>query len=115
MNKSVVGRRIRQVRIAKGMKPAELAHAVSVSPSSINQWELGRQPVSQPMLVRLAHVLAVTPRYLETGYDDDRSTLTVGDKLVQILADAQARLVEASGMSPGQVELVLTFRQGGSQ
>ena len=113
MGQTGIGSRIRQARIASGLKPADLAQAVGLSTSAINHWELGRQRVAPEMLSLLAPLLGVGADYLATGVRDGEPSLSTGACLLKILSEAQERLSAAAGLAPGRVELVLTFRQSG--
>lgn len=71
--KKEIGRRIRELRIAKGMSQEELAKAVGYkstnSRSTINKVEKGQNDISQSRIRIYASVLGVSPTYL-MGMDD---------------------------------------------
>lgn len=56
-----VARRIRDLRVARGLKQVELAERAGVSAVSLNRIERGRQEPSLGSLARLAAVLGVDP------------------------------------------------------
>lgn len=60
---------ITHARINKGLKMAELAELVGVSPAAISQWESGEKTPRRENLERLAAALDVTTEYL-TGKEE---------------------------------------------
>lgn len=65
-----LGERIKQLRIEQGMSQDELAQRLGYkSRSSINKIELGKNDVTQTMIVSIAKVLKTTPAYL-MGWND---------------------------------------------
>ena len=113
MRPSGIGSRIRQARIASGLKPADLARAAGLPASSISRLELGRQRTAPETLSLLAQFLGVSAAYLGTKVRHAEAELMTGARLLKILTDTQKRLELVCGLSPGRVELILTFRQGG--
>jgi len=59
-----VGRRIREVREARGMTQADLAEALGRTPTSISYWENGQRSPGLDDIVVLARVLGVEPSSL---------------------------------------------------
>lgn len=112
MRREATGSRIRAARIENGLKPIDVAHALGVSSSSINKWELGRQPVAPDILARLAPILGVDAGYLAGGERPGQANPGTGRRLLEILANAQEQVAAAAGVPRGRVELVLTFRGG---
>lgn len=63
------GRKIRQIREARGMTPAEFAEAVGVTKGAVSQWETGRFTPRPAVQRRIARALD-TPWYLLFGLDE---------------------------------------------
>ncbi|HAJ7390834.1 TPA: helix-turn-helix transcriptional regulator [Escherichia coli] len=67
-----IGSRIRQLRLAKNLKIAELAEAVGVDAANISRLETGKQKqFSEQTLNRLAHALSVSVPDLFTSAEND--------------------------------------------
>jgi transcriptional regulator with XRE-family HTH domain len=66
-----VGRRIRELRIARERSQAELT-GPGLSPGYLSMIESGRRPASPAVLARLAALLDTTPEYLATGTQPDQ-------------------------------------------
>jgi transcriptional regulator with XRE-family HTH domain len=60
---------IRSVRIQKGIRQRDLAHAVGVSGHTMRKWERGFESPDPPQFEKLAEVLAVDPNNLGTPYE----------------------------------------------
>lgn len=60
----IVGSRIRELRIKKGMSQADLASKASISVPHMSSIELGKSQMMLPMFVRLLEVLDVSADYL---------------------------------------------------
>src|ERR1700730_7354611 len=67
------GPRLRRLRLATGLTPSALAHAVGVTEGAIRQMESGQTRfASFPVGVRLAEALGVKPQYLAFGDRGDK-------------------------------------------
>ncbi|MEI4470722.1 helix-turn-helix domain-containing protein [Frigidibacter sp. MR17.24] len=64
---ALTGTRIRERRAQLGLKQAELARSVEVSPALLNLIEHNRRRVSEPLLIRLAAALQTEPAILAEG------------------------------------------------
>jgi predicted transcriptional regulator/DNA-binding XRE family transcriptional regulator len=64
---ALTGTRIRERRMLRGLRQAELARAVGVSPSYLNLIEHNRRRVGEPLLARFAQALGVEPAALVEG------------------------------------------------
>lgn len=74
---STLGRKVRELRQAKGLTLDQLAHATASSKSYM--WEIENKPVARPSadkLNRIAAVLGVTPEFLA---DEERKEATVSE------------------------------------
>lgn len=90
ITKSLIGERVRRLRVALGLGQAELALQAGMSAGALSMLENGRWPVDEPQLSALADVLDCTPGYLmATGADP----LTTRPWL-RAYADAPRRVVD---------------------
>lgn len=66
------GLRIKQLRENLGLNQMELAEKVGVSPTSVSNWETGKQDPKYESVEKLAAVFNESIRYIQTGerYDD---------------------------------------------
>lgn len=64
-----LGDRLKRLRLAKGMKPEEVAVAVRLSTATIYKVEANKGDVRSDKIMTLAQVLGVDPNYL-LGYED---------------------------------------------
>lgn len=64
MAKGVSGARLRSLREARAMTQAELARALEISPSYLNQIEHGSRPLTVPVLLRVTEVFGVDGAFL---------------------------------------------------
>lgn len=64
---SVIGRRIKNARIAQKLKQEELADKIDVSVAFMSRVERGNSKVNLKRLTQIAEVLNVSPGYLLTG------------------------------------------------
>lgn len=55
------GRRVREVRRAKGMPQDALAHAADIHPTAVGRYERGRREPRLSTILRLARALDVPP------------------------------------------------------
>ena len=53
----MLGEKIRQLRIARGMRQKDLAEAVGVSPVTMNRYETGKREPSYSVLSKISRVL----------------------------------------------------------
>ncbi len=63
----LTGSRIRERRLARGMRQVELARAVGISAAYLNLIEHNRRRIGGKLLVNLARVLEVEPAQLTEG------------------------------------------------
>lgn len=64
---SIIGTRIRERRVQRGLRQSELATKVGISPSYLNLIEHNRRRIGGKILNRLAEVLEVEPSLLSEG------------------------------------------------
>ena len=90
ITKSLIGERVRRLRVALGLGQSELALQAGMSAGALSMLENGRWPVDESQLFALAGVLDCTPGYLmATGADP----LTTRPWL-RAYADAPRRIVD---------------------
>ncbi len=63
------GERLRELRAARQISQAELAHAAGLHPTYVSGIERGRRNVSLVNIVALARALGITPADLLTGFE----------------------------------------------
>ncbi len=90
----IVGSRIRELRMKKGMSQIDLAAAANISVPHMSSIELGKSQMMLPMFVRLLEVLDVSADYLL------RANVTSVNSLYQsefadLLADCTPQEMEA--------------------
>lgn len=90
-----VGSRIREARSKLGMSAANLAQALGVSDSNIENFEEGRHRIGATLLCDLCRVLDQRVSYFFNGYtapsDADDTDLTIRvSKLVRVFLDMPA-------------------------
>lgn len=54
-----IGRRIEELRKARGHKQAKFAHVAQISPQRLYSYEVGRCPCPPAVLARIAYILVV--------------------------------------------------------
>ena len=79
----MIGSQIAQLRQERGMRQAELARPLHISPSAVGMYEQGRRLPSLNMVVRLSRVFGVTTDYLLTGKDPQSMTPPPNTKIQQ--------------------------------
>ncbi len=71
MTNQEIGKRMRETRIEKGLKLTEIGELLSVSPSTVQRYELGAiGEVKIPVLLAIADVLGVNPQWLLGNSED---------------------------------------------
>lgn len=73
------GRRVKALRVARGMTQAELAEAVDLQPQTISRIELGKHPSSFSTIARLAAALRVPEAALFDFDGAYGATVTIAD------------------------------------
>lgn len=63
----MLGEKIKNMRVARGMYQIELAHALHVSKSTVAMWETGKRTPDIDMLTRIAEFFGVTTNELLNG------------------------------------------------
>ncbi|WP_256106183.1 short-chain fatty acyl-CoA regulator family protein [Streptomyces sp. ODS05-4] len=92
MARTYAGARLRRLREERRMSQAELARALAISPSYLNQMEHDSRPLTVPVLLRLTETFGVDP-----GFFSERDTTRLVADLREALAGelAEARIAPA--------------------
>ncbi|RZB17033.1 XRE family transcriptional regulator [Streptomyces sp. F001] len=94
MSKTYAGARLRRLRDERRMSQADLARALGISPSYLNQMEHDSRPLTVPVLLRLTETFGVDP-----GFFSERDTT----RLVADLREALAGELAESRVSPSDL------------
>lgn len=95
-----IGSRIRQLRLAKNIKIAELAEAVGVDAANISRLETGKQKqFSEQTLNRLAQALSVSVPDLFTSDENDTTVHINSEKYASPVKDVDVYRVEVLDVS----------------
>ena len=92
----LIGDRIRELRIEKGLLQRELANRIHVAPNTISQFENGKANPSYEVLISLTNFFGCTTDYL-LGREDDFGNVTVyqqTDALSSLSANEQ-KIIDA--------------------
>lgn len=99
VSKTYAGTRLRRLREERRMSQAELARALAISPSYLNQMEHDSRPLTVPVLLRLTEEFGVDP-----GFFSERDT----SRLVADLRDALTGEVAAGRVSASDLSDLAT-------
>ncbi|MDN7825120.1 helix-turn-helix transcriptional regulator [Burkholderia cenocepacia] len=109
MNESEsIGARIVRARAAKGISQAELAQRADVAATQVARWERGKAVPRPETLHKLALLLDVSPRWLESGEGalnehEYPSELPLGEKeVIANLSDEELRLLRKRASESGR-------------
>ena len=91
MAKVYAGPRLRRLRAERGLRQAELARMLGISPGYLNQMEHDSRPLTVPVLLRLTETFGVDPEFF-SGRDTSR--------LVADLREALADEVDGGRITP---------------
>jgi len=88
------GRRLRRLRLARGLSCSQLAYQVGVTEGAIRQMESGQTKIASFVIgLRLAEELGTTAWYLAVGGPDDRARERESDdSLAQRVAALERRI-----------------------
>jgi len=107
---AMIGTRIRERRIARGMRQSELAKAVGISPSYLNLIEHNRRRIGGKLLLQLADILGVEPSLLSEGAE---ATLVAGLREAAgdrgEAAGELARVDDFAGRFPNWAQLLVDY------
>lgn len=90
MRKAFMGVRLRRLREEQKLKQVDLAHALDISPSYLNQLEQNQRPLTVPVLLKLNAVFGVDVQFFSE--DEEGRLLT---ELRDALSDSQEEIATA--------------------
>ena len=93
MESAYVGGRLRQLREERKLNQAELAKALQISPSYLNQLEHNSRPLTVPVLLRISEVFGV-----DASFFAPQDTTRLVAELSEVLLDDD---LDATGQQPG--------------
>jgi len=100
MAKQFMGLRLRRLREEQGLTQAELARAITISPSYLNQIEQNQRPLTVPVLLKLNAVLGLDVQLFAEGDNARRITALRAALSDQGLQVSQAELRELANNMP---------------
>jgi XRE family transcriptional regulator, fatty acid utilization regulator len=96
MNTRLIGQRVRQVRLERGLKQTELARQLGISAAYLNLLEKGRRTIQLPLLLRALEALELeVESFMATvgeGHPDDVLARLLDDPLARTLDLEEADL-----------------------
>lgn len=95
----MLGERVYQLRVQRGMSQVELAHLLNKSKQSISNWENNNILPSIDMLIQLSRIFQVTCDYLLDL--DDRQFLEITGLTGEQLSHVQMIVDDIRGCSKG--------------
>ncbi|MEL6409401.1 MAG: helix-turn-helix transcriptional regulator, partial [Pseudomonadota bacterium] len=119
----MAGTRIRERRIIRGLKQAELAHAAGISASYLNLIEHNRRRIGGRTLLQIAEVLEVEPTLIREGVQTSLLT-TLREIAKQVpppvneereLEPELDRVEEFAGRFPGWAQLIANLNNQNSE
>jgi XRE family transcriptional regulator, fatty acid utilization regulator len=96
MQSAYVGGRLRQLREERKLNQAELAKALQISPSYLNQLEHNSRPLTVPVLLRISEVFGVDASFF-APQDTTRLVAELSEVLLDDDLDARVSAQELSG------------------
>lgn len=87
VNRMQTGKRIRALRIARGLKQKDLAKAIGIAAPSLSELETGQsKEPSGPVLTALCRVLQTNAEWLLTGKGDPGAALPINGDQAELQA-----------------------------
>ncbi|AEI93593.1 MULTISPECIES: helix-turn-helix transcriptional regulator [Roseobacter] len=103
----LIGSRIRERRSVAGLKQADLARSLGISPSYLNLIEHNRRRIGGKLLLDIARVLSVEPSLLTEGAEAALiATLREAAKSANLSSAEVERADELTGRFPGWAEVL---------
>ncbi|RMI40458.1 short-chain fatty acyl-CoA regulator family protein [Streptomyces triticirhizae] len=109
MAKVYAGSRLRRLRAERGLRQAELARLLGISPGYLNQMEHDSRPLTVPVLLRLTETFGVDPEFF-SGRDTSRLLADLREGLADEVDGGRITpedLGELAERLPSVAELVL--------
>lgn len=108
----IFSKRLKELRMDRGIKQAELAREIVVSPSAIGMWEQGRREPDYDHLRRIARYFNVSIDFL---LDDDTQFVHTADERALVAAyrelDDRGKQYIRESVEMSRLRLSATFRQ----
>ncbi len=87
------GKRLRRLRLARGLRVLDVAYAAGITEGAIRQMEAGQTKGASLIVgLRLAKMLGVSPEYLASGTDDSPNDQGLTRVILGRLEDHERRL-----------------------
>jgi transcriptional regulator with XRE-family HTH domain len=111
------GRRVQELRVARGLSKSELARRVSVTPTAVWNWEKNNLTPREPTFTVLARLLGVTNLFLRTGMDGEdpspvASPVPSPRTVAVIIEQARNDIAACTGMELTKVRVNVEFVSG---
>jgi XRE family transcriptional regulator, fatty acid utilization regulator len=106
--------KLRRLRRERGMNQVELARALSISTSYLNQIEHSQRPLTAPVLLRIAEVLGVDPEFFSEADEERLATdlrAALADEACGAAPVAAADLAEAARDHPEVARALVTLHR----
>ena len=99
--------KIKELRLAKGLKQGALAKILNVTQANLSAWELGKWQPDSDMLIKIAQFFGVSVDYL----------LGVTSSTVFTTSDYISGIIDTQKESSTAIEMIMleTFRQIGAE
>src|ERR1700710_1419200 len=113
MQSAYVGGRLRQLREERKLNQAELAKALQISPSYLNQLEHNSRPLTVPVLLRISEVFGVDASFF-APQDTTRLVAELSEVLLDDDLDARVSGQDLSGFvatQPRIAQAVVTMHR----
>ncbi|WRS27253.1 helix-turn-helix transcriptional regulator [Oscillospiraceae bacterium MB08-C2-2] len=82
----MLGTKIKQLRIEKGLSQTELGEKLQVTQQSVAKWEKGSAQPNMEMITRLCGIFEVDPNYLLGHSGEEASPMTGDERKLLLLA-----------------------------
>ncbi|NUP20142.1 MAG: DUF2083 domain-containing protein [Streptomyces sp.] len=109
MSKAYAGARLRRLREERRMSQAELARALGISPSYLNQMEHDSRPLTVPVLLRLTETFGLDPGFFSER-DTTRLVADLREALAGEIADSRVSstdLAELASRMPAVAQVLV--------
>lgn len=70
-----VGRKVREIRLLRGMTQANVAEKLGLSFQQLQKYETGHNRISASRMYEIAQLLSVEPSYFFEGFSDTKQTM----------------------------------------
>lgn len=97
-----LGRRIRDMRMTRGMSQADLAKRLDVSATAVWNWEMNGAQPRPTMLAAIAGALDISERYLRTGQAEQATSARTAAEVVYA---ARKEIAELNGVEIDKVRI----------